>query len=128
MTIDAPRHEATGSPHGARGPDRRPWRVRTPIIGAALVLLAGTLGAGFARWTVTDAGLRARVLGTVERASGLRVVQAGPLAIRLLPAPSVSVRDVAIRGADGAVALEADAMSGRLGLSALWGEIGRAHV
>lgn len=91
------------------------------MIGAALVLVACTLGVGFARWTVTDAGLRMRVLAAVERASGLRVVQAGPLAIRLLPTPSVAVRDIAIRGADGAVALEAEAMTGRLGLSALGG-------
>lgn len=79
------------------------------------------LGAGLARWTVDDAGLRGRVLAAVERASGLRVMEAGHVAIRLLPTPSVSIGTIAIRGAGGAVALDADAMTGRLGLSALWG-------
>lgn len=121
LTADAPRHEAARGLRNDRRGEMRRRRILLLLIAAPLVLVGCILGLGFARWTVTDAGLRARVLAAVERASGLRVTEAGALAIRLLPTPSVDVRTIAIRGANGAVALEADAMTGRLGLSALWG-------
>lgn len=97
-----------------------PWRVRLLMTLAVIALLVCALGAGFAPWTVADAGLRDRILQGIERASGLRITSAGTLAIRLLPRPGVEVRTLALRGADGAVALEADGLTGRLGLSWLW--------
>lgn len=114
-TVETPRREPPSS-RSHTGPGRS-----FVVIMVALVVLGGTLGLGFARWTVTDAGLRARVLAAIERASGLRVREAGRLAIRLLPVPRVDIRAIAVGGVNGAVALEADAISGRLGLSSLWG-------
>lgn len=98
----------------------RPRRLRLLATFAAITLLACALGAGFAPWAITDAGLRDRILLGIERASGLRITAAGPLAIRLLPRPSVVIRTIALDGAAGLVTLDADAMTGRLALRSLW--------
>lgn len=120
MTADTLRREALGSARRVRRRRLPPWRVRLPAALAAIVLLVCGLGAGFAPWTLADAGLKDRILTGIERASGLAVTSAGPLTIRLLPWPSVSIGTIALRGAAGALALEADGLTGQLGLASLW--------
>lgn len=96
---------------------------RRPIGAAALLLVLVILGVGaagaFVRVSIVDEALRARILRHMEAASGLSVEVAGPITLRLLPRPTLEMTAVSMVGADGAVSLDADGLTGRLGFGDL---------
>lgn len=95
----------------------RPTRVAALLLG---VVLLGVVAVGaFLRVSIVDEHLRARIVHHMEAASGLSVEVAGPITLRLLPRPTLDMTAVSMSGADGAVSLDADSLTGDLGLSDL---------
>ena len=95
--------------------------IRIGMIVVAAGAGAAMLATAFTPWTLSAPATRARIVADMERSSGLTVAVAGRMRLRLLPRPTIDIDEVAIRGAGGAVVLDAESMRGRLRLSSLWG-------
>jgi AsmA protein len=97
------------------------------IVAAATVTVLLAVTAGFlVRWTVTDPKLRSRIVHYVAASSGLSTEAAGPIRLRFLPRPAVELHSVTMRGANGAVSLDADSLVGNLSFPAML--MGRLRV
>ncbi len=92
---------------------------RVGLAALALSLVAVCVGGFLIHWTISDPGLRRRMIREFEASSGLQVEATGPMTLVLLPRPSIQLRDVVMTGADGGIALDSTAVATRLSLAGL---------
>lgn len=82
---------------------------------AALTVLAGAL----APWTVSRGALREEVAAQLRSSAGLYVFPRGSASVSLLPRPRIRLDDVAFVDPNGALVIEAAALTGDVRLHAL---------